>query len=223
MTNEELVTWVKSRLGYPVVQVEVPDDTIRDCIEDALDEVLPWYNIRKLVTVPRTGSVIDLTEYQVLDVTHVYNANSTIENGDPDNLGFFGEYVLNDTSTVLYSQLERLLYQQSLGYVKDNLSHTFYDNKLYLDTGIYYGDVTIEYIPKISDVSEVTDRKYLKYIKDFTLAFTRDILGDIRGKHRIDGSSIDLDYDRQYDKSSSELERLRESIKSEFLDIGITD
>lgn len=219
MNTTELVEWVKGRLGYPVFNVEVPDTTIESCIDDALNEVLPWYNKTKLVTMYLgNNSCIDLSEYNILDVVNVYSADK--KSGNFENEFFSDRRVSN----LMNSQLELMLLNQTIGYFKDNMSFMFQDDKLYIDTGYPVStNITVEYIPKIDSVEEITDRYYLNYVKEFTLAFTREVLGEIRGKFRVSNSPTELDYDHQYDKSTTELERLRQAIRDEYLDNSIID
>lgn len=236
MTEEELIKWVKARLGYPVIQVEVPDDTIKLCIDDAIQEVEPWYNERRYVTVP-VAQCIDLKELAVGDVVRCIKSessgNSSSEVIDSQSnthsltQSFFGtvyvysprSYGIQNSASYMQSYLENMLQSQSNTYLKDNISFTYdsYEHKLYLDIGTPSSSaVTLEYIPKLT--LDVSDSRYLKFIKDFTLAYVREVLGEMRGKFRISNSPTELDYDHQYDKSSSELERLRQALRDEFID-----
>ena len=72
MRKDELIAYVKRQLGYPTVNVELTDDQIEDQINKALTEIEPYYTVFKYLTLDtNNGTCIDLTEYNVLDVTDV--------------------------------------------------------------------------------------------------------------------------------------------------------
>lgn len=219
MTTQELIEWVQYRLGYPVLNVEVPESTIASCIDDALDEVVPWYNKPEFITVYLGDSkCIDLSKYHISEVINVYPADEVMYNSN--------EFFPNQSSmtNVINNRLENMLIHQTLGYVKDNISFMFQGDKLYVDVGYPISkNITIEYLPKILSVEDITDQACLRFVKDFSLAFTREVLGEIRGKFRLSNNPVELDYDHQYDKSNTELERLRQAIRDEYIDLTLLD
>lgn len=221
MTKSEIVAWVKAKLGYPVVQVEIPDETIEVCIEDALGEVLPWYSSTKFITV-NSSNCIDLSKFNIREVISVRKGSDSTTSAY-SNFGMFSDQVVLGNRYQISTQLESMLYNQSVNYLKDNLSYDYIDGKLFIDMHPNSTTITIEYLPEIVDVEEITDIRFVNYIKNFTLAFARNILGQIRGKFKVSNSPLELDSDYQNELSSSELERLRQSIREEFIDDCIMD
>lgn len=71
MKKSELIDYIKRQLGYPTVNVELTDDQIDDAITSAIDEIKPWYTIFKYLTIDVMSSCIDLSEYNILEVTDV--------------------------------------------------------------------------------------------------------------------------------------------------------
>lgn len=213
MTRLDLVNWIKTKLGYPVVNLELTDEMLSTCIDDALDEVNPWLPQEHVITIPVTGTCIDLTEHKVGTIVHIYKSPDDDVSADDGSIDPFTykNYNLTDMS-IVGSMLE----QQRLGYYKDNMSYKLIGNKLYMDPGLPIPrSVTIEYYKDeyAVDVEDYTDRRYLKFLKDFSLAFARGMLGDIRGKFTASNSPVSLDGDSQDSKSQSELERLRQLLK----------
>lgn len=213
----KLIEYVKTKLGYPIVDVELTNSMISTCIDDALDEVAPWVIEDKYITVPYS-ECIDLSEYNVAFIIHVYRAeprcasSSNTNEIDVFNPGLSTGY--SDYGSTV-SELERMMYYQNIDYIKDNISYTFINNKLYLDTGYPKGkNVTIRYSEECLDVDDIKERVFSKFLKDFAVAFANELLGEIRGKVKVSGSPVELDADHKYSKSSSELERLRQAIRS---------
>ena len=200
MTRDELVNWVKSKLGYPVVDIEIPDSTIELCIDDALEEVNPWLPQEHVLTVQLTGPTVDLTPYDVGTIVDVAKSPN----------GIIDAQYLNPLDQAMAD-----LTSQEMGYYKDNISYRLVNGILYIDTGYPPSSViTITYYIDENkvDVEDYTDKRYLKFLKDFALAFTRLILGDIRSKYTTSNSPVELDGESQTTKAQDELERLRQAL-----------
>lgn len=218
-TREYIREWIKRKLGSPLVEVELDEDQIEDCIDDALDEVAPWVVQRQYITLP-ASECIDLSEYKVAYVINVHKADGASSSTTKmDVFNPFSFTVVTTRQNMVYDQLERILYNRTMGDLKDNISFKFIANKLYLDVGYPTATmVTIEYSPQITDV-EILDkddedsRLYRKFVKRFALAYARATLVNIRGKYTISGSPAELDADRQDSKSDAEIDALRQELR----------
>lgn len=219
-TRDYIKEWIKRKLGSPIVEVELDDDQLEDCIDDALDEVAPWVVQRQYITLP-ASQCIDLSEYKVAYVINVHKANgsSAPSTAQLDVFNPLSYSAITNDHSFSYSQVENILYTKQMTDLKDNISFKFISNKLYLDVGYPVATmVTIEYSPQIVDV-EILDqdnedsRLYRKFVKRFALAYARANLANIRGKFTVSGSPVELDSDRQDSKSESEIEALREELK----------
>lgn len=71
MLKHELLDYVKRQLGYPTIEIELTDDQINDAIDNAIDEIKPWYTVFKYLTIDVDKRCIDLSEYNILEVTDV--------------------------------------------------------------------------------------------------------------------------------------------------------
>lgn len=224
LTREYLVDWIKRQLGHPIVEVELTNDQLDDCIEFALDEVAPWVVQRQYVTLP-ANECIDLSTYNISYVINVHKANVS----NPNKLDVFNDTraVIRGSGSIyqtdLYTKLEDQLLDNIINSTKDNISFRYIKPKLYLDVGYPPStEITIEYSPEITE-SNVTDRLYQKYLKQFALAQARSILSDIRGKYSVTNAIAELDGSTQESKSSAELDRLRQEIKNTVSAQFITD
>lgn len=215
-TRESITAWIKAKLGYPTVEIELTDEQLDICIDDALDEIAPWVVQRQYVTLP-VQECIDLSEYNVAYVIAVHKADGAINTGD-NSIDVFNPYTYMEVRSsyqgITYSRIEEQLFQNLQQSTKDNISWKYIKPKLYLDIGVpVASQVTVEYSPNIDDLDSLTDPMYKKFVKRFALAFARAILSDIRGKYSVSGSPVELDGSTQDSKSERELNELREELK----------
>ena len=230
--RESIIKWVKAKLGYPVVNIEISDTAIDGCIDDALDEISPWVVLPKYLTVP-ASQCIDLSEHGVkasyIIAFHKTDGSPNDRAMTPDVFNPISYQAIQTNSSMLHSVLELNLLQNQFGYVKDNISYKYIHPKLYLDVGIpRSSSVTIEYSPCINDISIFnTDDDnasiYRKYIKQFTLAFTRRILSEVRGKYTLMNTITELDASTQSDRADAVIEELRTELKEQLSTQFITD
>lgn len=89
MKKSELKDYIKRQLGYPTVNVEVTDEQIEDQISKAINEIKPWYTVFKYLTIDVNSSCIDLTDYQIQDVTDVMKVFDISSKGKPSELDPF--------------------------------------------------------------------------------------------------------------------------------------
>ena len=122
-TRDSIRSWIKAKLGYPVVLVELTDDMLDVCIEDALEEVSPWVVQRQYVTLP-VSECIDLSEYNVAYVINVHKANGANES-TVDAIDVFSPYsymeVRGSFQGITYNRIESMLYENMVQSTKDSI------------------------------------------------------------------------------------------------------
>ena len=185
MRKDELIAYVKRQLGYPTVNVELTDDQIDDAITKALNELEPWYTVFKYLTVDVTSHCIDLTEYNVMEVTDVIKVlePSAVDGYDGDVFNYTGMqayyatpmYAMSRYNTnirsgtvhqvissyaslhqeMFYARLATLMQERVIGTLDENLSYKFVDGKLYIDTGA--PSTSVVTIEYITKLSDVED------------------------------------------------------------------
>ena len=246
-SNDDLIEYIKRSLGYPVVQVELTDDQIQMAIDDAIQEIQPWYTSYRYVTV-NVSRAIDLSEYGVLEVTDIFKVHSG-DSADADSDPFYLQTQLNQgTMSIQNSQgfgrghrfasdaikVDRDMFYMSLSNVvrqrtakdfKDNISYRFIDDTLYIDVGVPRSStITIEYIPKVLEVEDfVDDDRYVRYLKDLSVAFSNILLSRIAGKYEVSTSPSTVNHDRMYQDGRDEVERIRLDLRETAMSHYITD
>ena len=245
-TRSSIIEWTKRQLGYPTLDVELTDDQLEDCVDNALDEVAPWVVQRQYITVP-VEECIDLSSYNISYVIAVHKADSSqidsiredqaldvfspstylrvsgsSYNRSIDELS--GSITSSMTSSHMMSQLEARVQDQTIGLFKDNISWKYIKPKLYLDVGYPTAtQVTVEYSPEIDDIDVITDRFYQVITRKFTLAYARLLLSDVRGKYTVSGSPVELDASTQQEKANADIEYFREQLRDTVNTQFITD
>ena len=213
----ELKNSIKRKLGYPVVLVELTEQHLKDAIEESISEISPWVVQPRSVTVDCLES-IDMSEYDIAYIIKVVQA-STNRNSDIYERDIFSTSMVYQVSSyrdILYSNIELGLVDRISNQMVGGIHWKWIptSNTLMVDPGNTGATrVTVEYSPKITSTSDLSDEIYLNLVKKFALAFSRETLVSIRGKYTVDGSPVSLDADMQDSKSSSELDRLRLELK----------
>ena len=219
ISRSELINWVKSRLGYPTIMLELDDYQIDTCIDDAIEELSPWIIQPKFVTLP-VSDRIDLSDYNVAYVVRVHKSSGGYSSSDFDVFNPMTQVMTVKSSGLGYSSRISSTYasmelmNSTILSKKDNISFKYIDPYLYLDIGYPKSpQCVVEYTEKIRDVDDITDDLYIRFLKKFTLAYTRLILYEIRGKYTVANSPTTLNADAQLDQANKELDELREQLK----------
>lgn len=99
ITNvDELISWGLSKLGYPLIQVELTREQMEICVADALEKYSKFasFEIRDILVPidsydPKTG--LDLSRYNITDVHDISFKRDALLYGFGNDL-FFGTYAM---------------------------------------------------------------------------------------------------------------------------------
>ena len=251
MTTQELKEYILRQLGSPKVNVEVTEDQLQDAIDNAIYELQPWLSIRKYITV-NNSQCIDMTPYNainVVDVQEVLGSGSTNSSESIFNIGSNGYLPRSDNIALqltpyntnihtyatnysrarresLYSTLSSMVNQRTQNTMNPHKSFQFIDDKLYVYCNA--SKITIEYngrIDKPEDLSgnDMNTRKFIKYLKDLSVAFTQIIQARITGKYQDNNSPIKVDSDRIEKGAQTDIDRIREELRHQSNKFFISD
>lgn len=198
------------------------------------------------IDVPGTNGCIDLSEYKIKDVTDVMKVysikNNDAINKDPFSYSGMNIYYANPqyaiqkyTSSIrnqnihkvissyaqmyqeqFYSTLAMIMQRRTAGTLYENISWKFYDNKLYIDTGVPSTTiVTIEYTPNAITVEDFEDHdSYFNSLKDLSTAYARLLQAQVVGKYRQNNSPSEINYADMRSDAKEEIERIRNELIS---------
>jgi len=200
---------VRSRLGFPKVNLEINDDDIEMMVEDAVVEIAPYVAETHFVTVtgaPAEGGwpcYVDMAPYGAVGVVKVFNSPTVAANN------IAGIYNVNEFFVKQYQgELSRLLQAGQRQALLDALipeSWKYIDGKLYLAN--YYSTVTVEYIKDV-EYETLADEKARQWVDRYVLALAKETVGRIRSKYKSGNFPVELDGDTLLSEGLSEKERL---------------
>lgn len=196
------LTYIKTSLGYPVVNVYMTEEMMQQQITMAIRKVAPYVNAVEFLQVGRVTKFIDKLVYAVL---RVHEPGTSLPNGQ--NYGGSSYYDLL-ISRSIYNQLggtDLSQYSSSQGLVNAAL-YNYYNEEaqadlcpigfrligdtLYVDANGSGNVFTAECVTDRSIHNMTED--YCTWTLEYSLALSKIICGEIREKVTIQGSPITL-------------------------------
>lgn len=231
----ELADYIKEirlKLTGDLLEFELDDNTITDIITAATRELQRYYTSTKLLTIP-FKSCIDLSnpndvkgeELKVNSVVMVYRTedlsggNDSSGYSDPmqvaqwqivsgmGNLTNFQDAVWNYSAWTTLEQIKNTI-STDLSFKFDKST-----NKLYINVSNGKpATITIEYIPVIQDVSEITSDYWIDMLMRLCVALTKVTVGRIRSRYTQSNALWTQDGDTILAEGREELNGLRETL-----------
>lgn len=238
MTISDYRDEIQLKLTGDILESELDEDTLNKIIKSALRELNRYYTNTELITIPYK-TCIDLSDsrqtnnesVQVKDVVSIYRAtglegNSSSQSWDPIQLaqwqistGFgtmtnFDDAIYNYGAWATLGQLRNTLASDLL-FRYEKSTH-----RLYVQTSSGTpAKITIEYIPIIQDVSDITSEYWQDILLRLALALTKITLGRIRTRYTQSNALWTQDGDTLLTEGNSEIEALREHLINSQLSV----
>ncbi len=237
MTKAEYIENIKLELGCYgsdsnneiFLQMELSDSQLGKVVDRALLEVQKYIDSTKLMTVP-FARCINLEGTPVSSILRVYRAEglngSAAESGgqttvmDPMYVQTWMAFTNGGTMYNLNDYLLNYLSYSTLMQMRNTTStdmawkqdHT--ENKLYINDGFDAPKaVTIEYVPKYSDVNEIVSDYWIDILLRLSVALTKQILGRIRTRYKSSSNLWEQDGETLLSEATEELKDLREKLR----------
>lgn len=212
MQLQQYIDEILLKLGDGVVKVELEDnDLIARHTLAAFREVQRYINVTKYATI-QYAPCIDLSQVNVFAITQVMRPRSTSSNYDfPDAIYLAnsnypgGLNGLEDYRTFLRTRQLRNTITTDLAFIWDETTKRLYVNAVYPIPG----SITIAYIPKYTDITEIDSPYWEDIILRLALALCKETLGRIRGKYTLSNALYNLDQDALLSEAQTELTQLR--------------
>jgi hypothetical protein len=179
----DLLDTVKTRLGYPVVDLAITDEMINKQICTAIKKIVPYLNNIEVMTT--YSKVVHFNHGQVFAVIKVTPANDydTVSLDKAINYGF---YIINNARSLVDCALWNY-YVDSAQTDLNPVGFRLVGDTLYIDGG--NAPWTVEAITEKSIATMTED--YVNWVLDYTVALTKCIEGEIRSKVKITGSPVE--------------------------------
>lgn len=217
---------IKLKLTGGLLELELSDETIDQLLNAAMREIQRYICTTKLITIP-FKSCIDMKPYKVNSVAHVYRTEgyvSTDDSGqatiDPmqvqqwqmlsgaGNLYNFQDYVSNYLSWNTLLQVRNTT-STDLSFRYDKSDELLYIN---IASGIPTA-VTVEYIPRYDDISEITSDYWIDVLVRLSVALAKVATGRIRSKYSQSNALWRLDGEALLSEGNAELSELRQQLQ----------
>jgi len=224
MTIQECIEEIKLELTGGVLNLEIPDDTIRKVVEKSLRELQRYIDETRFVTVP-FSKCIDLEGFNSSAIVSVFrtqgytgdqNEGITTSEVDPmyaqmwmsfangSTMYNLNDYVMNYLSYNTLLQMRNTT-STDLSFREDKIGHKLYINTSF-DTPV---KITIEYIPKFWNVEDIKDDYWIDLLIRLSVAQTKLILGRIRTRFKQSSALYTDDGDTILAEGTQELENIR--------------
>ena len=218
---------VRLKLTGDVVDLELSDASLIKIINSCLREVQRYIDTFGVITVP-FKKCIDVKEYKMNSVIGVrrargYNTETEevgISVADPlyvsqwqiltgtGNVSNIGDYVSNYASWSTLQQIKNTT-STDLSFIYDK-----HEEKLYVNVSQALPEnITIMYIPRFDDVSEITSDFWIDVLVRMAVAQTKIVVGRVRSKFKQSNALWVLDGDALLQEGTSELDSLREELR----------
>lgn len=217
------------KLTGGVLECELDDAAMVKVINSAFREVQRYIDTTVIKTVP-FSPCIDLSEYNVSSVARVYRAKGFVSNNPSDNsttpadpmyasqwqllsgtgnMYNFNDYIYN------YSAYNTLLQIRNTTSTDLAFRYDKSSNKLYINLASNKPEkITIEYIPRYNDVSEITSDYWIDIIVRLSTAIAKVTLGRIRTRFTQTNALWAQDGERMLEEGTQELTDLREKLQA---------
>lgn len=228
MTASDIISEIKLELTGSVLELEIDDETINNIIKKGLREIERYWDETKLITVP-FSSCIDLSGFETKSsaIVKIYRTKSIGDNTSADvmtdpifaqqwmmfsnggTMYNLNDYILNYTSWNTLLQIKNTM-STDLSFKEDKHDNKLYINN-YLDIPKY---ITIEYIPKLTDVEDIQSDYWKDILIRICIALTKIVLGRIRTRFTQSSSLWNQDGETILNEGNQELTELREVLRN---------
>lgn len=216
MEMQDYVDEVLLKLGQGRVAIEIAEDgLIERVIQSAFREIQRYINVTKYATL-KYSRCIDLSKCGVLAVTEVMRTKSSTQSYDfpdaiylslttyPGSLNSMSDY----RSYIRIRQIRNTL-NPDLAFRYDETTSRLYVSAMYPEPNT----ITIAYIPKLNDVSEIVTPYWQDMLIRLALALAKETLGRIRGKYHLENAVFNLDSETLLSEAQAELKDIRDHLQ----------
>ena len=230
MKLEDVLSEIKLELTGYVLDMEITDETLVSVVKKSLRELERFWDETTMITVP-FASCIDLDgeffREKVSSIVKVYRTEGigntdgglSITN-DPIQMAQFAifsnggtmynlqDYVMNYASWMSMYQIKNTM-STDLSFREDRHNKKLYINKAMSTPNM----ITIEYIPKLTDVEDIKSDYWIDILIKYCIALTKVVLGRIRTRFSQSNALWTQDGEKILEEGNTELKELRELLR----------
>lgn len=200
---------VKTRLGYPVIDLAITDEMVDKQITNAINHVVPYLNNMELITT--YSPTVTFEHNRIFAVVRVTSSSVDDENINIDKAINQGFYVINGSSSLVNCALWNY-YTDSVQADLNPVGFRLIGDTVYIDGG--NSPWTIEAITNKSVATMTED--FVNWVIDYTVALVKCIEGEIRSKVKITGSPIETNGSELKQEGITEKTALEEKLGTQL-------
>lgn len=227
MDMQAIINEVKLKLTGDIVNLELSDSTMTALVSSALRELQRYIDTTKMITLPYK-KCIDLSSYNINSVARVYRAEGYMSQEDPSsatvdpmyasqwqllhgmgNIDRISDYTYNYASWNTLLQIRNTT-STDLAFRYDKSSNLLYINI----SSNYPAQITVEYVPRFNDVSEIVSDYWIDMLVKLSAALTKVTVGRVRSKFTQSNALWTMDGPTLLEEGNTELTALREELKA---------
>lgn len=219
---------IRFKLTGGILDLELDDGALDAVVNAAFREIQRYIDTTVIKTIP-FSKCIDMTPYNASAVARVYRAEGYIGDSDIDEDGnkvvdplyasqwqlLSGVGNLDGFQDAMYNYMSWNTLLQIRNTTSTDLAFRFdrRANKLYINVATSSPDkITIEYIPRYNDVSEIISDYWIDMIIRLAVAIAKVTLGRVRSRYTQTNALWQQDGETILAEGNAELADLREKL-----------
>lgn len=226
MDMNAYISEIKLKLTGAVLDLEIEDSTLEQIVNSAFREIQRYIDSTRLATIPYK-SCIDLSNCGVSSVSRVFRSKSYYSNdGTQDGTmidpmyatqwqllgGVGGIYNVPDW-TMNYAAWNTLLQIRNSASTDLQFRFDRNTNYLYINTsGDIPSYITIEYVPRYNDVSEIVSDYWIDRLMRLSLAIAKQVIGRVRTRYTQSNALWTQDGERILEEGNAEYNQIIEEL-----------
>lgn len=227
MELSDYIEDIKLEITGGITELEIPDDVIAKLVNKTLREVQRYCDETCLLTIPY-AKCIDLSDTDISSVSAVYrtygigndSTSSTISGYDPVYTQMWSTLTSGGNFYNLNNYLTNLITYNTVQQIENTTSTDLafkYDhqtNQLYINVNDVPSEITIEYVPKFKDVNDIKTDYWQNILLRLSVSYVKIALGRIRSKYKQSNALWEMDGDTLLEEGKTELNELRETLRT---------
>lgn len=216
LTKDSISKYITTMLGGSTVKVELDEEDLDQVIQQALDKMRAYYYGVRYIQVDGVNP-IDLSSHNIIDIVGIYETGS-------NGITQLQSQMFLNPGVFVYNSDFKDNYIAYLEYAKLASSYQNVNNltwKYDSLTGLLCLSKQQECVLKCrvkvmtpSDIEE--DSRWYAWIKDYSLALAKVLVGRKRSKYTLSNGQYQLDGDQLIQEGNADIVRLEEGMAGSF-------
>ena len=198
MTMQEVIAEIKLELTGYILDVEIDDTTIESVVKKSMRELERYWDETTLVTIPFSSCIdlanseLDLKE-KVSTIVKVYRTDAIGETTNMGDPAYMQQWMLFSNGGTMYNLNDYIL------------NFSAWNTLL---------RITVEYIPKLTDIEAIKSEYWIDILIRMSTAMTKIVLGRIRTRFTQSNPLWTQDGEKLLEEGNSERKELLEILRT---------